>query len=397
MSNNDSLTSFFDTDLSNQNGIPTSPATISALPNGLSLQFSKQVNGFQIRLTGIATSHAKKIDNTAFNLTLLPDFFVFSDDYTSDDVSFDFDIIFGTLWRPRNGHQAFAYDDKLWVLGGYNGTSYLNDIWTSTDKGTNWSQVTVNNSHWSARSLYQAFAYDDKLWVLGGFNNNSLNDIWASADKGTNWSQVTVTGSRWSTRYNLQAFAYDDKLWVSAGFYEGDIWTSSDKGTNWTETTINSSDWSVIYGHQAFAYDDKLWVLGGLSDADWDGIWTSDDQGVNWHQVLVVGNHWQDRNLHQAFAHDNKLWALGGNTGADATDTKYDDIWTSEDKGTNWTQVDVQGSQWIARDNFQAFAYDDKLWVLGGRGHLKGNLDNLNDIWFSADGGVTWKEIQAFY
>ena len=59
---------------------------------------------------------------------------------------------------------------------------------------------------------YQAFAYDDKLWVLGGTTTNSnggekQNDIWSSINGGTNWSEVEVTGSHWTARSGFQALA----------------------------------------------------------------------------------------------------------------------------------------------------------------------------------------------
>ena len=58
----------------------------------------------------------------------------------------------------------------------------------------NWSKVTIEGTHWSARFGHQAFAYDSKLWVLGGNDGNVIkNDIWWSADGGVTWTQVQVT------------------------------------------------------------------------------------------------------------------------------------------------------------------------------------------------------------
>ena len=110
---------------------------------------------------------------------------------------------------------------KLWVLGGH-GSNLTNDIWMSTNGGTNWSQVAVDGEHWFRRDGHQAFAYDRKLWVLGGrvFDGTSFpnaNDIWWSSDGGTNWTEVSVNGLHWSARQLHQAFAYDSKLWVLGG------------------------------------------------------------------------------------------------------------------------------------------------------------------------------------
>ena len=72
---------------------------------------------------------------------------------------------------------------------------YYNDIWTSADGGSNWSEINVSGSHWAGRYGHQSFAYDDKIWILGGSigtNTSYTNDIWYSADYGTNWHEVTV-------------------------------------------------------------------------------------------------------------------------------------------------------------------------------------------------------------
>ena len=113
----------------------------------------------------------------------------------------------GSHWSARAHAQAFAYDDKLWLLGG-GGIS--DEIWASDTTGSNWHEITVTGSHWSSRTRHQAFAYDDKLWVLGGSvttsSSKTTNDIWFSADSGTNWSQVVVSGGQWGNRYGLSGF-----------------------------------------------------------------------------------------------------------------------------------------------------------------------------------------------
>ena len=403
VSNNDSLTGVFDTDLTNQIGTSAVPVTISGLPDGLKLQIAKQtggVQGVQISLIGNAISHQRDIDNTSLKITLLEEFFIVPNDYVSSDIDFDFDIIFGSAhWSKRSYHQAFAYDDKLWVLGGNNNNNKLNDIWTSSNKGTNWSKVIVNNSHWSGRQRHQAFAYDDKLWLLAGdaIENTYKNDIWYSDDKGINWSKVIVDNSHWLGRYAHQALSHNDKLWVLGGIYGGNqIWSSTNGGTNWSQVTVNGHHWGVHDGHQAFEYDNKLWVLGGSAlSYITNSIWRSADGGVNWSQVTVNGEHWSGRNDHQAFAYDNKLWVLGGILGG-YTDVsgRTNDIWSSADGGTNWSQVTVNGNHWSRRSGHEAFVYDNQFWVLGGRDN---NGNYQNDIWTSSDGGVNWVEIVPEY
>ena len=113
-------------------------------------------------------------------------------------------------------------------------------------KGTNWSQVIVNDSHWSGRHRHQAFAYDNKLWVLGGKDSEGggrQNDIWYSGDKGINWSQIVINDSHWITREGHQALVHNDKLWVLGGF-----WVAMISGIVLMENKLvsNNRQWKII-------------------------------------------------------------------------------------------------------------------------------------------------------
>ena len=50
-------------------------------------------------------------------------------------------------WPNRYGHAALAFDNKLWVFGGYNpgvvkGDTYYEDVWNSED-GVTWEFLTT--------------------------------------------------------------------------------------------------------------------------------------------------------------------------------------------------------------------------------------------------------------
>ena len=391
---NPSLSSVFDTVLFNYPGDSTDPVGVSELPTGLGVILTKTNAGVQLRLAGNAESHARHIHNTSVEVTFLSNFFQTSELYTPADVSFSFDIVYGSKggWLPREGHQAFSYDNKIWILGGsVSGSIVENDIWTSADNGTNWTQVSVNGTHWSKRTYYQAFAYNNKVWVLGGkegiTGTGRLNDIWTSADSGITWTEVSPPETHWAVREEHQAFVYNDKIWVLAGLDDSSVWNSSDDGVTWNQVSPTGTYWSTRFGHQAFIYRNKIWVLGGYSDSRKKDIWTSADNGITWAEVSPTGTYWSARNKYQAFVYNDKIWVLGG------LDGNYkNDIWSSADEGTNWTPVSPTGTYWSARYGHQAFVYDDKLWVIGGRdsGGYK------NDIWSSADEGETWQTWQTF-
>ena len=103
-------------------------------------------------------------------------------------------------WSARNGHTSLIYDNKMWVIGGNDGTNRFNDVWYSTD-GINWEQAT-DDAAWSARQNHTSLVYDNKMWVLGGAGKR---DVWYSTD-GINWEQATDDAA-WSARNESYLFS----------------------------------------------------------------------------------------------------------------------------------------------------------------------------------------------
>ena len=276
-------------------------------------------------------------------------------------------------WSARAWHSSVVFDDKLWVLGGYDvNISAKNDVWFSAD-GITWTLAT-SDAAWSARWGHSSVVFDNKLWVLGG-NGSRKNDAWFSED-GSTWTQATSSAT-WSARAWHSSVVYDDKLWVlggsvSANSEKNDVWFSED-GSTWTQAT-SSATWSARDRHTSVVFDNKLWVLGGGAHDGNDfnlknDVWFSAD-GSTWTRA-TSNVTWSARTWHTSVVYDDKLWVLGGYDG----DLK-NDAWFSED-GSTWMK-ETSSTTWVARYGHSSVAFDNKLWVLGG---IDGN-NYKNDVWY---------------
>lgn len=76
-------------------------------------------------------------------------------------------------WPPRQYHEVAVFDDRLWVLEGWDGRSNRNDVWHSED-GVHWRELP--GTPWTPRHAASVFTYDDALWVVAG--NNMQSDVW---------------------------------------------------------------------------------------------------------------------------------------------------------------------------------------------------------------------------
>lgn len=131
-------------------------------------------------------------------------------------------------WAPRGMSSGqVIFRNRLWILGG--GTydtpttperRFYNDVW-STDNGVNWTCHT-EHAAWEPRQYHEVAVWDDKMWVMEGWNRTNRNDVWYSSD-GVTWTELP--GTPWAPRHAASVFVHDDALWMVAGNnMQPDVW-----------------------------------------------------------------------------------------------------------------------------------------------------------------------------
>lgn len=159
---------------------------------------------------------------------------------------------------------ATVFKDKIWLIGGFDGKNYYNDVWNSAD-GVNWTQVAAKTS-WSPRNT-GVIVFKNKMLLLGGgvidgdkeINPNSGNEFWTS-DDGISW---TLTEANPKKKRGGTPIVFDDKLWFIGanrgnGFDSGVLF--SEDGENFQEMT---APWSPRGGAVVWIWNDKLYMTGG--------------------------------------------------------------------------------------------------------------------------------------
>ncbi|NKB69385.1 MAG: hypothetical protein GKR89_20125 [Candidatus Latescibacteria bacterium] len=128
--------------------------------------------------------------------------------------------------RGQIGGSA-VFQDRMWILGGgrydtprRHERTFFNDVWSSAD-GRNWHCHT-EAAPWTPRQYHEVAVFDDKLWVLEGWNKGNRNDVWYSAD-GVEWYEVAATP--WAERHAASVFVFAGALWMVAGNnMASDVW-----------------------------------------------------------------------------------------------------------------------------------------------------------------------------
>ena len=128
-------------------------------------------------------------------------------------------------WVSRSYHSSVAMPDGTIVLmGGLQGSNLKNDVWRSMDKGVTWTQMT-GAAGWSTRWFHHSsVAMSDGTIVLmggSGFGSTFVNDVWRSTDNGATWTQLPDAG--WSARGGHTSVSLSDGSIVLMGA-SSDVW-----------------------------------------------------------------------------------------------------------------------------------------------------------------------------
>ena len=291
-------------------------------------------------------------------------------------------------WRPRYGHAAVVFQDRIWILGG-TGTcaagTQSNDIWSSPD-GLNW-RLELANAPWSPRWCHAVFVLDDRLWLIGGLSRGdrliNLTDIWCS-DDGIHWD-LAVAEAPWEGRHVWGACRHANGMYLIAGAtngvcYHNDVLFSAD-GVHWNQHIVKDSWFSKRKRLATVSFNKKLFVIGGaiISQRSLGGalslndVWVSETHGCSW-QCLTTSPPWSARCAHHLVAWQNRLWA---DRREDNTHHYATDIWSSED-GRIW--IEHGHYPWTPRHDNAMVVFNEKLWMLGGTTDGQGTC-STNDVW----------------
>jgi galactose oxidase-like protein len=260
----------------------------------------------------------------------------------------------GQLPSARASHSAI-YDpvrQRMIVFGGHDGAR-LNDVYALSMTGTPvWTRMTVTGTPPSPRNLHSAI-YDpvrDRMIVFGGYENSSfLNDVWAMNLSGTpTWTRISVAGPVPVPRREHTAI-YDpvrDRMIIFGGLtgsdFRSDVWALSLGATPaWTQITAPGA--SARFGHTAI-YDgarDRMVVFGGENGDYLADTWELTLSGTPaWNRIAPTGTAPAGREYPSMIAQDSQRAVIFGGLGYPL----YDDTWALGLPPTQtWSEIPTTG------------------------------------------------------
>uniref|UniRef100_A0A452TBK4 Leucine zipper like transcription regulator 1 n=1 Tax=Ursus maritimus TaxID=29073 RepID=A0A452TBK4_URSMA len=230
-----------------------------------------------------------------------------------------------SFFSRRSKHTVVAYKDAIYVFGGDNGKTMLNDLLRFDVKDCSWcrafttgtppaprgytgdiySNSNLKNKNdlfeykfatgqWTewkiegrlpvARSAHGATVYSDKLWIFAGYDGNArLNDMWTiglqdreALAEPPSLPQVAQSGEIPPSCCNFPVAVCRDKMFVFSGQsgakITNNLFQFEFKDKTWTriptEHLLRGSPPPPQrrYGHTMVAFDRHLYVFGGAAD-----------------------------------------------------------------------------------------------------------------------------------
>ncbi|HJY37321.1 MAG TPA: hypothetical protein VJ299_07655 [Steroidobacteraceae bacterium] len=334
-----------------------------------------------------------------------------NDVWKSDDGIDWVQVTPNAQFARRMRHQAFVVNGRLWVLGGQlpdvgGTTQWALDAWSTTD-GATWTAESTGGLDATYLGRVVEQTGPERVTLIGGVQRGYSNNVWRTTN-GTDWTALSADG-QFSPRAT-RGVSFAGRMWLiggattdsaGSGARSNEVWrSSSGADTEWERVATSGTIFSPRDGNTLVAFQNKLWVIGG-----WDGeiqaggtntrfndVWSSDD-GVTWTKHEPTGGViFSPRVGHDAVVFQDKLWVIAGNV---QNDTDSNEVWSSPD-GDTWTPV-TQVNPFSARRSHRVVEFNGEMWMIGGAVEVAVGADEgTDDVWHSAD-GASWTTVSAGY
>jgi hypothetical protein len=311
------------------------------------------------------------------------------------------------------GHTMVAYNGALYALGGFDGSTYHNQVYVSrlgTDGSIGvWTQVASFNG---GRYTHASVAQGGYVYVIGGagsgaspYNDVQLAPINADRTLGP-WRATAPYTSAATARQYLGAALHGGYIYVTGGLdwtptLYGDVIVAQVDGT--VNANGGVADWrtntntftTVRYMHATVAAGGYLYVLGGyntgsaeLSDVQYAAL-NADGSVGTW--ALTTAMTTKRRGL-AAVAADGYIYVTGGHDGSNYLNTGEAAAINSNGTLGTWGTLNLFTT---GRHGHASLAYNGRLYLIGGCGSTAPSY--YNDIqWVPISGGTTtaaWSQL----
>ena len=256
----------------------------------------------------------------------------------------------------------------------------------ATYQGKTASCTFTVTDHFSPRDGHTSLVLNNAIYVIGGLTRNAslgVSPLYDNEVRRSDDGDIYVIAGR-----------------ISSTFYN-DVWKSPD-GVDWPRVAgAASGRFPARRDHGSAVLGTDIYVVSGVRTAAAPGssanVWRSDTGGTSWNKLSLSVRTGDNsgvlgRNSFGLEVLNDVLYLLGGEA---PTDSGGGEVWKSSD-GAVWsheTKDTVNSAKFTPRQEHSSAVLNGALYVIGEKDTTSGSTAVRNDIWRSADGGVTWQNV----
>lgn len=292
------------------------------------------------------------------------------------------------LGKRYDSAYTYAYE-QLVILGGIGGTA--RDVWTSVD-GITYEQ-RIHIAPWSSRQSFDAVTYHnttsniDTIYIDG-----PSGDIWSTTDNGIQWKQLTANAySNENRLFGCMVVMPETEILYQIGgisspynsdnsHMNNDIYTSIDGGITWSLIIPTTNIFSPRYGHRCLVDNitGQIILTGGkdgVSNVWLSDVWSTYD-GIVWQQLnsdAFIGR--QQHGLIQN-TYGTLFIIAGEGSDSNGYGEALHDVYISTDSGVTW--IRQPDAPFVPRYNSMILCNENNIiYVICG----ETTTSMLSDVW----------------
>mmetsp|Transcript_1865 Transcript_1865/g.2990 ORF Transcript_1865/g.2990 Transcript_1865/m.2990 type:complete len:374 (+) Transcript_1865:402-1523(+) len=169
----------------------------------------------------------------------------------------------------RFGYVSAVWRDSFVVFGGYDGSTWLNDLHEFNFLTEKWIRVETAGHPPSVRSCPSWVSYKKSLFIFGGYDGvHRMNDFHEYNFETKTWSSVVFSGPAPSPRYFHSSVTYGDSMYLFGG-YSGserlhDLYQFSFEKKTWTRLDVDKAP-SGRSSLVCQVYKNSMFIFGGYN------------------------------------------------------------------------------------------------------------------------------------
>ncbi|KZV71745.1 galactose oxidase [Peniophora sp. CONT] len=236
----------------------------------------------------------------------------------------------GSLPPPCRAHTATLVDNRrLVIFGGGEGPVYYNSVYVLDLPSRRWSapQPVSGTNIPPPRRAHTAVHYKGRIWVFGGGNGmTALNDVWAldlNAQGEAVWEEIKTSRRRPSPRGYHTANLIGNVM-VVVGGSDGrdcfsDVWALDLDTATWTQIKPDAQHRRL--SHASTQVGSYLFITGGHDGTEYlSDLLLFNLVSLQFESRPIAGRAPASRGYHASILADSRLFVFGGFSGHDVFD-----------------------------------------------------------------------------